>query len=163
MGMGLDSRPAGGSAAAAAINSAIELWGVSGRGSAGSNVIAVWANVKLNVGTDLTYDADAVNGGKITVVTTGLYEVAGQFAYTNNGSSASRFGVTVDQTTLTTFISTVPEAEVLLLAVCLSSSNTGSFCRTKRFTAGQIIRLNISAALTPQNTNDTRLSVTRVG
>lgn len=143
-------------------NSTVHLTGVSGRGSTGSCVIGIWTN-NSTTGSSLTYATSATNGDTITVNTTGLYAISCSFAYSNNGTSGARWGLSLNQADVTTFIGSLADANLAApMSACCIQANPTVIAITRWFTASDVIRLNISTAYTTENNTNSYFTMTRV-
>lgn len=136
-------------------------YGVSGKGSSGT-CIAIYGTQLTNTGTDITYATSATNGDKWTINTTGRYAICMAMGY-GAGNTTGRYGITKNQATLTQFIGSVSDAEFIADASTAAVDNPYSLSRTVYLTAGDVIRVNVTSALTITNTRDSWFSITRVG
>lgn len=143
-------------------NSTVQLSAVSGKGSTGSCVIGIWTN-NSTTGTDLTYATSATLGDTVTVNTTGQYSISCSFAYSNNGTSGARWGLSLNQADVTTFIGSLPAANLAgPMSACCIGTNPSVISITRWLTAGDVIRLNISTAYTTENNTNCFFLMTRV-
>lgn len=144
---------------AALATSIIYVYGISGVGVAASNKIAVYSNVATNTGSDLTYTSDVTNGDSITINTTGWYAVTASVSF---GTGTNRFGCTVNQSNLTTFVASVSQSELVFISTASNSGNQYLASMVRKFTASDVIRMNIATGTTYGNTLLEFWYVTRV-
>lgn len=128
----------------------------NGYGSTGTRV-AVYTNLETNIGTDITYTPDAVNGDKFTINTTGVYcvSICGQVTSANSNA-----GVSKNAGSTSTDLISLPLNEILM-AQALPAGEETEFSTTQIFAANDVLRFQ-GDGQTLNPSSFTRFRITKV-
>jgi hypothetical protein len=134
----------------------VRLNTANGYGSTNTK-IRRFTNIVNNVGTDITYADSATLGGTFTINTNGVYSVS----YGDNFNAGTWFGVTINSASLTTTISTLPAAEILVLSyIAAGEGRPGS--STFYAAASAVVRAHTDGAASGTQTNAQQFTIARV-
>lgn len=139
--------------------SIVYVYGIAGVGTDSNNKIGRYSNTAVNTGSDITYASSVTAGDTFTINTTGWYAITTTVSY---GTGANRYGVTVNQADLTAFVSAVSQAELVLITIASNATSQTASSIVRKFTANDIIRLNLSTGTTYGNTLLEFFYITRI-
>jgi hypothetical protein len=128
----------------------------SGYGSTGTKVIT-YTTVEQNIGSNLSYTSDAVNGDKITVNAAGLYCVSACV----QPSASSSLGVSKNASSTSTSIQSLATAQILMIEGSISGQEL-EMSVTQRFAQGDILRVQGDGTTLVGSAAFTRFRVTQV-
>lgn len=137
-----------------AIRSQIRL-SAGGLGSASNNKVAVFTNLLLSTGSDITWTSDTVNGDTFTINTDGVYSIT-----MHAGGSGLVYGFTVNNSSTTTSIYSLPDFDILM-----SSEPGPSFpvCTyTGIFSATDVVRCQTNGGSIGTSANDLKFTICRI-
>lgn len=126
-------------------------------GSNPGNYIICYSVIEKNVGSDLVYTADTVNGDYITVVTPGVYAVTEMMTF----GAASNSGVSLNANSLLDQLNMQNNSAIFIYQY-FNSGQQVTTSRTAVLQAGDIIRSHGDSA-TFSGFAYSRLIVTRIG
>ena len=130
----------------------------NGYGSASTNKIRRFSNVRDNIGTDIVYVDDSVNGATFTVRSAGTYHISA----TDNFAAAGRIIITKNQSNLTAVPGGVPASEILR-ASQITVAGSCSCSWEGYLVAGDIVRLSTDGTGTGSDAAFTGLTISKVG
>lgn len=110
-----------------------------GVGSTGTRILRFTSANTVTNGSAITYTSDATNGDSFTINEAGVY--AARFQYQNT-SGNREFGITLNQTSLSTNITANPISEVLAASSVRETNLVYECCVTTYLAAGSILRAN---------------------
>lgn len=116
-------------------DSYVRATSVNGYGSTATK-IRRFSNVPSNAGTAITYADSATNGASFTINESGIYNIS----FTDSFSGASQLGITVNQSSLITNSSDVPNNELLATTTTAGASYEGNCSWTGFLVKGDVIR-----------------------
>jgi hypothetical protein len=123
-----------------------------------ANKIRRFTTVVENQGSDITYADSATQGATFTINKAGVYGIS----YSEVGSVAAHFGVTLNETQTTLFTTNVNAADRLCAAVCPSADWLGHTGVTAYLPAGSVIRPHTDAPGASANASAVQFTITRV-
>lgn len=115
--------------------SMVRVHTANGYGST-NTVIRRFTTTVTNQGSDITYADSATLGATFTINTAGVYSIS----YSDNFSSASEMGISLNSSQLTTGILTITDADRLCLMSTAGSGFRGHVATTVYLPAGSVIR-----------------------
>lgn len=145
-------------APAGAASAQIALVTANGYGSSATRILRFATVETADGGSDMTLTQSATDGDKITINTPGVYSLTGQWVSTD---ASREFGITLNQSSLTTNITANPVAEQL----CSTEAqvNRRAHCgRTLALANGDELRLCTDGGTSDTTAGDARFSVQRV-
>lgn len=115
------------------LESEVFVDGGNGFGSTGNHARR-YSNIDVNVGTDITYTDDSVNGGYFTINTNGLYSIS--TSDWRNDGNYDDFGISVNATPS----SPIPTSNLGLCNTAVQSYDQSSCSATVYLNAGDVLR-----------------------
>jgi hypothetical protein len=138
--------------------SMVRVNGANGYGST-NTAIRRFTTVATNQGADITYADSATLGATFTINTAGIYAIA----YNEQFGGAASFGITLNDSNLTSSVGSSTAAAVLS-GSATSSAGAPSCCAwTGYLPSGSVIRANGGASSTGVNTMFNQFTISRVG
>ena len=144
-------------AALSSPQSMIRLSLANGYGSTNA-VIRRFTNVHASQGTDITYADSATLGASFTINANGVYGIS----YSDQFSSSSTVGLSLNTTAPTTVIYSIPIAEILTTCANATANNSGCAAGTFYLPAGSVVRPHTSGATSGGTTALCQFTITRV-
>lgn len=145
-------------AATTANTSMIRYSTCNGNGST-NTAIRRFTTQQTNQGVDITYTDSAANGALFTINTPGVYSIS----YCDSFSAVSGLGISLNSATLTTAVSGLTAAELLIISETSGPNARQAVAWTGFLPAGSLIRPHTS--VTPGNgisTTNTQFTITRM-
>lgn len=136
--------------------SCIRVHTSNGYGSTNTK-IKRFTTVVLNQGTDITYSDSATLGALFTINVAGVYAVN----YTDSGTSATQFGVSLNGTALTTNIESIAASERIAQSTAALANGYGSASTTIYLPSGSLVRPH-TGGVAIGATDNTMFTITRV-
>lgn len=141
-------------------DSSVRLDTANGYGSTLNNKIRRFSNVRDNIGADIAYLDDSVNGATFTVKSSGIYSVS----YTEQASSAAFFGLSKNSSQLTTSIISITTADRLAIGTTDSISGYPETISWQGYLqAGDVIRAHTEGALGSAGPDRSAFTISKVG
>lgn len=134
----------------------------NGHGST-NNKIRRFTTTQSSVGTAVTYADSAANGSSFTINDTGLYSI--YYAETN-ATDYSSYGVSVNSAQLTTSISSITDANRLMISRNSYNGVTGfpvGVSRVVKLTAGDVVRPHTDGLAATSSAVNTVFAIRKVG
>lgn len=138
-------------------DSSVRVDTANGFGSTGTTVRR-FSNVRDNIGTDVEYLPDAINGDSFVAKSDGIYSIS----YTDNFTSGSTLGITKNSSSTSTAVSSLPASEVLASDSTADSGFRGAASWEGYLQAGDIIRGQTNSA-TVSVAGSVHFTMTKVG
>lgn len=126
-----------------------------GYGSAAGTVVRIFSTIISNVGSDITYAQDPVNGDTFTINTPGVYSMSYK-----DGSSGI-FGLSLNNSNTTTAINSLTNSSVLMLTE-VDTTNYPVVTYSDFFDIGDVIRAQTSGAPSASSDGDLKFSICKV-
>src|SRR5207244_750630 len=98
-------------------DSSVRVDTANGYGSTATR-IRRFSNIRDNIGSDIVYTDDPVNGGTFTIKTDGLYAIS----YNDSFGTADDFGISKNTSSVTTVFTSLPTNEKLAQATTSGAS-----------------------------------------
>jgi hypothetical protein len=121
-------------------DSYLRLNTVAGYGSTATRILR-FSTIEQNLGSAIQYISDAVNGDRFIAQTEGLYDVS----FTWNATAASDFGITKNQSSLTTFVSGTADNEKVAVGTTSQANYMQTADAEVYLYVGDIIRASADA------------------
>lgn len=137
--------------------SMVRLNTANGYGST-NTMIRRFLNVVANQGEDITYSDSATLGASFTINTSGVYAIS----YDDNFTASGWLGASLNSSQLTTNISTMTAANILMAAYTPSAGGSSSASCVVHLPAGSVVRPHTSGQATGTTTNAVQFTITRV-
>ena len=138
-------------------NSSVHLHTSNGYGST-NNKIRRFSTTITNAGSDITYADSAADGAKFTINTAGVYAIA----YADEFGAASRLGISLNSSQLTTGIDSITAADALVMCIVTAADWEQCVAITLPLAATDIIRPHCNGAASGSGTAQVRFAITRV-
>jgi hypothetical protein len=127
-----------------------EVFLVAGNGHGSTNTkIRRFSTTRINTGSAITYSDSSTLGASFTVNESGVYSIN----YSDSGSSSEYFGLTVNDSLLTTNVTDVSHGAALACMVRATASHPVVCSTTLNLSAGDVVRPHTNG--TPDATSDT--------
>jgi hypothetical protein len=138
-------------------DSSVRVDTANGYGSTATR-IRRFSNIRDNIGTDIEYVDSATNGASFTVKSAGIYNIS----YSDNFSTAGRFGLSKNTSSLGSDINAITTSERLAIEFATGTAQDASVSWQGYLNAGDVIRAHTDAA-TSSDTLRTTFSISKVG
>ncbi len=140
-----------------ATRSMVRLHSLNGYGST-NNKIRRFTTVVTNQGTDVTYADSATLGATFTINASGVYAIS----YSDNFSSASEMGISLNSAQLTTSFLSITDADRLAIATTAGAAFTALVAWVGYLASGSVIRAHTTGVGASLG-NLGNFTITRVG
>ena len=129
----------------------------NGTGSTNTKIRRFTNTVNI-AGVDITYADSATLGGTFTINTNGVYSVS----YSDQFSSASTYGISINSTQLTTNLQSINVVNILSGTSNALANYSAASSATFYATTGDIVRAHIDAGVSGVNTVMCQFTIARV-
>lgn len=137
--------------------SMVRLNTANGYGSTGTK-IRRFTNTVVNQGADITYEDSATLGASFTINSHGVYAIS----YSDQGATAMGVGLSLNASSLTTNIQSLPVAELLVMSSSPAANGVANAKWTGFLKSGDIIRPHTDGIAAGANVNAVQFTIIKI-